>query len=366
MENIRRLIKSASAALKNNTAAPDFWAFIRDLESGNTRLPRLGFGKRPADENVRFGQAPYLHFTATEIAEIIEGGRQAGVDATVIVYFFGLLGIQGPMPLEFTGYVFRRSRSHYDNTWRRFLDIINHRFLTFFYRAYSTYQQCMNFDRPDNDNIGNVIKALTGIPPVKDIKTGTFAGPRESIAQSYAQHFSFQLRNRCGLLDVLRGIFDYKIEVVEFIAGHYDIPQYRWAVLGNKKTSVLGRNIQIGRSMMNITGNFEIRIGPVSFDEYNDFMMGHSGFDLLAEAVNLYLDRPLAYSIVFIITSATIPAVRLGFDLENETYEAARLGYTGWLGNHARDDISLKIDASRLVRKRHREKMNSPKSRSGK
>jgi predicted component of type VI protein secretion system len=118
--------------------------------------------------------------------------------------------------------------------------------------------------------------------------------------------------------------------------------------------------------MMSITGNFEIRIGPVSFDQYNDFMMGHSGFDLLTEAVNLYLDRPIAYSIVFIITSTTIPAARMGFDLENETYEAARLGYTGWLGRHEKEAISLKIDASRLVRKRHREKMNKAKTRGGK
>jgi type VI secretion system protein ImpH len=366
MENIRRLIKSASAALKNGSAAPDFWTFIRNMESANMRLPRIGFAKRPVDENVRFGQAPYMHFTATEIAEIIEGGRQAGVDATVIVYFFGLLGIQGPMPLEFTSYVFRRSHSHYDNTWRRFLDIINHRFLTLFYRAYSSYQQCMNFDRPDDNRIGMAIKALAGIPPVKDIKQGTFSERCESIALSYAQHFSFQSKNRCSLLDLLRGIFDYRIELVEFIPSQYDIPQYRRAVLGDGKTSVLGRNIQIGRSTMNITGKFEIRIGPVSFGEYNDFIMGHSGFDLLSEALNLYLDKPLAYIIVFIITSATIPVARLGFDFENETYEAARLGYTAWLGRHAEDRISLGIDASRLVRKKHREKRNKAKSRSGK
>jgi type VI secretion system protein ImpH len=367
MENIRRLVKLASSALKNNVAAPDFWAFVRNLESSDTRLPRLGFAKRPADENVRFGQVPYLHFTATEIAEIIEGGRQAGVYATIIVYFFGLLGIQGPMPLEFTSYVFRRSRSHYDNTWRRFLDIINHRFLTLFYRAYSTYQQCMSFDRPEDDYIGNVIKALAGISPgsvtAGDTKPRRFSDRCESIAQSYAQHFSFQLKNRYGLLDVLRGIFDYHIELVEFVIDYYDIPHYRRAVLGNKKTSVLGHNIQIGRSMINMTGHFEIRIGPVSFDQYNDFMMGYSGFDLLAEAVNLYLDRPLAYSIVFFIIGDTIPTAQLGFDFENETREAARLGYTGWLGIHSKDVVSLNINAARLARKRHREKTNPLKNR---
>jgi predicted component of type VI protein secretion system len=92
--------------------------------------------------------------------------------------------------------------------------------------------------------------------------------------------------------------------------------------------------------------------------------MGRSGFDLLAEAVNLYLDRPIAYSIVFVILSAMIPTARIGFDLENDTYEAARMGYTGWLGRHTEDTVLLKIDVSRLIRKRHRERMNDPKKRS--
>ncbi|MDR3160109.1 MAG: type VI secretion system baseplate subunit TssG [Spirochaetaceae bacterium] len=363
MENIRRVIKSASLALKNGTRAPDFWAFIRSLENANPGLPRLGKAKRPADENVRFGQIPYLHFTATEIAEIIEGGRQAGVDATVLVYFFGLLGIQGPMPLEFTSYVFRRSRSHYDNTWRRFLDIINHRFLTLFYRAYSSYQQCMNFDRPEDDQISRIIKALSGIPPVKNIKTGTFAERGEAIALSCARYFSFQLRNRSGLLDMLRSIFTYPIEVDELVAARYDIPPSRWAVLGRPQTSTLGRNCQIGRFMLSITGNFEIRIGPISFDQYNGFMMGHSGFDLLTEAVNLYLDRPVAYSILFIINSFTIPIAQLGFDLEEGTYEAARLGYTCWIGSLGEDEVCLRINASRLVLNKHKEKEAAKKAK---
>jgi type VI secretion system protein ImpH len=362
MEDIRRVVKSASLALKNGIRAPDFWAFIRTLENANPGLPRLGKAKRPADENVRFGQVPYLHFTATEIAEIFEGGRQAGVDATVLVYFFGLLGIQGPMPLEFTSYVFRRSRSHYDNTWRRFLDIINHRFLTLFYRAYSSYQQCMNFDRMEDDQISRIIKALSGIPPVKNIKMGTFSERGESIGLSCARYFSFQLKNRYGLLDMLCSIFTYPIDLVELVADRYDIPPSRWAVLGMRESSVLGRNIQIGRTMVTIGGNFEIRIGPVSFDQYNNFMMGHAGFDLLTEAVNLYLDRPLAYSITFIITSVTIPIAQAGFDFENDAYEAARLGYTCWIGNLQSEEVSFNINASRLVVNRHKEKKTAKKA----
>ncbi|MDR2841865.1 MAG: type VI secretion system baseplate subunit TssG, partial [Spirochaetaceae bacterium] len=206
MENIRRLIKQSAAALKNGINSPDFWNFIRIMESGNENMPRLGCAKRPMDENIRFGQIPYLHFTATEIAEIIEGGvnpSATNIDALIFVHFFGLMGVYGPMPLEFTSYVFRRSRSHYDNVWRRFLDIINHRFLTLFCRAHSVSEQCLSFDRQNDDSIGDVIKALAGVPPCRD-KTNGFNELDERVALNAAQHFSFAVRNRCGLLDTLR------------------------------------------------------------------------------------------------------------------------------------------------------------------
>jgi type VI secretion system protein ImpH len=161
---------------------------------------------------------------------------------------------------------------------------------------------------------------------------------------------------------MLRSIFTYPIEVIELVADRYDIPPSRWAVLGSRQSSVLGRNIQIGRTMVTIGGNFEIRIGPVSFDQYNSFMMGHSGFELLTEAVNLYLDRPLAYRISFIITSTTIPIAQIGFDLENEVYEAARLGYTCWIGNLQDDEVFLKINASRLVLNKYKERKAAKKA----
>ncbi|MDR2841671.1 MAG: type VI secretion system baseplate subunit TssG, partial [Spirochaetaceae bacterium] len=135
----------------------------------------------------------------------------------------------------------------------------------------------------------------------------------------------------------------------------YDIPPRKRAVLGSLKTSVLGKNLQIGRSMLSITGQFEIQIGPVTFDEYSEFMMGHSGFDLLTQAVNQYLDRPLAYTIVFIIKVYTIPLAQLGFDLEKGSYEATRLGYNAWIGFPEGSETRLQIEASRIAREKHKE-----------
>ncbi|MDR2746406.1 MAG: type VI secretion system baseplate subunit TssG, partial [Treponema sp.] len=140
MEDLRKLIRSWSQNLRQGVAAPDFWGLVRKLEQNNPGKPRLGYAKYPSDENVRFGQTPHLYFPPSDIAEIIEG-KKVGLDAVVFTYFLGLLGVNGPMPLEFIHYVYQRSRSHYDHAWRRFLDIIHHRMHVFYYRAFAQNQQ---------------------------------------------------------------------------------------------------------------------------------------------------------------------------------------------------------------------------------
>jgi predicted component of type VI protein secretion system len=47
----------------------------------------------------------------------------------------------------------------------------------------------------------------------------------------------------------------------------------------------------------------------------------------------MYMDRPLNYSMLFIIRWDTIPPARLGFDLDEGRWDAARLGYTCWIGS---------------------------------
>jgi type VI secretion system protein ImpH len=351
MENVRNSIRKASQRLRNGIGAPDFWGFVRKLENANTSKPRLGYGKNPGEENVRFGQAPYLNFPSTDIAEIIEGGRRASVDAVIIVYFFGLLGVNGPMPLEFTNYVFRRSHNYFDNTWRRFLDIIHHRFLSFYYRAYSANQQAISFDRKDEDPISDIIRSLTGLPPDRG-----FTERRERIALNSAQHFSLLVKNRWGLEDLLRRTFKLESEVREFIPTSYDIPPENYAILGREQNSRLGVNLQIGRTCISITGKFEIRIGPLAFEDYLKFMSGRNGFALLREAVNLYLDRPLDYSVVFSVLCETIPLAQLGFDLEKARWDPPQLGYTCWIGNPDERVVTLTIAAARLDRKKHKEK----------
>src|SRR5690606_24274645 len=75
-----------------------FFAALRQLECLYADKPRIGRAARPGDEPVRLGQSPSLSFAPASIAEFRPGGAET--PSYVGVYFFGLFGPNGPLPLH--------------------------------------------------------------------------------------------------------------------------------------------------------------------------------------------------------------------------------------------------------------------------
>ncbi len=145
----------AVAFLDALAAAPyryDFYQTLRVLECLYSEQPRWGTALRPADEPIRLGQQPDLSFSPVPIAgfEPAGGNRRA----RLLVYFAGLLGPNGPLPLHLTDYARERLLHLGDPTFARFLDVFNHRFLAFLYRAWAQAQPHVNRDRPASDRFG--------------------------------------------------------------------------------------------------------------------------------------------------------------------------------------------------------------------
>jgi len=111
----------------------DFYHTLRQVECLYPDRPRLGRARRPADEGIRLGQDPDLSFAPTPVAALETGGRAP----RLLVRLFGLLGPNGPMPIHLTEYARERLRNAGDPTLCRFLDVFNHRFLSFLYQAWA-------------------------------------------------------------------------------------------------------------------------------------------------------------------------------------------------------------------------------------
>ena len=162
--------------------------------------------------------------------------------------------------------------------------------------------------------------------------------------------FGCAVKNRMALEEILKNILKMDLHVSEFVVSSYDIPQECWCQLGNEENAVLGKNIQLGRTYMSATREFKISLGPVDFKECQALLPGSKGFELLTEIINLYMDRPLEYTLLFKICSKSIPQASFG------DKKSVQLGRCCWVGkaNKNADVIQLSIGAARLNRKHHR------------
>ena len=136
-----------NASLLREPARFDFLRTLRRLEAAHVSKPRLGESFKAKDEPVRLGQEPDTRFAPATIAGFNQG--TGGRAPRLLVYFLGLLGPNGPLPIHLTEYARDRLRNADDPTFARFLDVFNHRMLELFYRAWAQAHPTVSFDRPE-------------------------------------------------------------------------------------------------------------------------------------------------------------------------------------------------------------------------
>lgn len=302
MQDPKRVNSKLVSDLKRGNGAPDFFYLMRLIECLHPENLPLGTGGGPEDESVRLGQLPSLKFAESSIASISESSRH-GEDLTVLIYFFGLLGSNGPLPLEMTSLIAQRAQHLYDNSPRRFLDIINHRLITLFYRAFAKNELPVNFDYSDSQML-RLFSALTG--------TGIRRTDRKLLSLSVIRFLSNCNRSRDSLERALSSYFGINLKIEDFKETKRTIPPKFRMRLGNRKTSLLGVNSQIGTHFYSRSSAFCITIGPVSFDESLNFMPGRKCYEDLCEIVRIYLKTPMTFSIVMKTLSSSIRSVVLG------------------------------------------------------
>src|ERR1700709_1124461 len=105
--------------LEKLAAAPhayDFNRVMREVEALYADQPRFGHSVRPVQDKLRLGQEASVEFAPSMLAAWTAG--DAGVPDRLLVYFFGLFGPDGPLPLHLTEYARDRLRNERDSTFQ--------------------------------------------------------------------------------------------------------------------------------------------------------------------------------------------------------------------------------------------------------
>jgi type VI secretion system protein ImpH len=318
-------------------AAPhrhDFYQTLRRLECLSADRPRWGVARRPSDEPVRLGQDAELTFAPAPMSSF---ATRPGRPPRLGVRLFGLLGPNGPLPLHVTEYARERMRHAGDATFARFLDMLQHRFTAFFYRAWAQAQPHVNRDRPGDDRFAAFVGSFMGL--------GTPGTQGRDGVPDVGKYFHAgalvrQVRNASGLHAVLAHYFGVPVSIDEWV-GH-------WMPLGPRERTYLGREGAVlgaggvlGARVWDRQHKFRLRIGPLSLPQYESFLPGGAPLAQLVDWVRLYLGMELEWDVRLRLARAEVPRLTLG--------RQGRLGWTTWLGHRSgatdADDLCLNAES---------------------
>ncbi len=301
-------------------AAPWRWNYfqaLRLLDCLNPDLPRLGQARRPADEPVRLGQEPALDFAPASLARLVPG--HGAVPPRISVRFFGLFGPNGPLPLHLSEYARNRLLHAGDASLARFADLIHHRFLSLFYRAWAQAQPCVSLDRPGQDRFARYVGALCGLG--LDSLRGRDALP-DPAKLHHAAGLSRQVRNAEGLAGLLSDCLGLPVAVEPFVGHWMDLRERDGLRLGSR--GQLGQDAVLGHRVWDRQHKFRLQLGPLSLSDYADLLPQTRGLALLAAAVRNYAGLEYDWDLRLLLGADSVPRLALG--------GVQRLGYSSWLG----------------------------------
>jgi type VI secretion system protein ImpH len=306
-------------ALQREPWAFDFFQALRRLECAFPDKPRIGRSKRPSEDAIRLGQEASLAFAPSTIAGLRPG--KDGAPPLLSVYFLGLLGPNGPMPLQFTEHVRRRVRVHGDSALARFLDLFHHRMLSLFYRAWSVSQPAVHFDRPSSDRFAVWLGSTFGHG------TASFRG-RDLVPDAAKLHFAGRLASQArpaeGLEAMLEEFLGVPAAVEPYRGAWLRIPENaKWRLGVDEDNGVLGDSTSLGFRTWDRQQTFRIALGPLSLDEYERFLPGGESFPRIADLVRNYIGDELDWDVNLILARREVPPMQLG--------GPTRLGLTTWL-----------------------------------
>ena len=307
----------------------DFLGTMRRLERTWPNKPRIGHAAAASEEIALLGQDPFMDFPASNIskAEVLPDGR-----LRVITKFLGLMGPQGALPLATTEEALGWHLMLEDG-FPRFLDLINHRFLELFFRAWADARPIAQHDRPEDDRFISYIGSTVGlgsdpflgldtVPDEGKLRFGGLAAPQTKSAS--------RLRN------MVRGLFGVEAEIEEFVGVRLVLDPSEQTRLGSVNAG-LGENVILGAACFSVEDKFRLRVYATDMQQYMRFLPTGDTCEPLADLVFFYLGETLDWDVELALRASEVEPMRLG--------SFGQLGWTSWVAPNWASSEEWRCDA---------------------
>ncbi|MEO0976879.1 MAG: type VI secretion system baseplate subunit TssG [Pseudomonadota bacterium] len=336
------LLSALSDRVQKHPGGHDLLAVLRMLE-GQTGLggaqsgmgpkvldepapPRIGKSRRKMEDIVRFGQDPTGEFATSTIERAT---RDADDGLVLLERFLGLLGPHGALPSAYTDEAIVRGLQG-DDSFPRFLDVFNNRFVQFFFRAWADARPIVQHDRPDDDRFLSYLGSSIGIgsPIYQDLDRVD-----DRLKLLFAGLTSTKVKSAARLKALITGVFGVDVEIDQCVGTwlHLD-PDDQLSIggLGPGGAGQLGMDTIVGSKVYSVSDKIRIRIFTSSLEEYRKFLpptrtRPNPWTEQLFDLIDFYLGLEIEYEIELALPKRCASSVRM------DSTSSATLGHIGWL-----------------------------------
>ncbi|MBZ9766982.1 type VI secretion system baseplate subunit TssG [Mesorhizobium sp. CA6] len=335
-QSLPDLAQPASAEAETLSESFDFFELLRRLEQRRGLFGHSGTADR---EPARLGQHVRLSFSARDVVKFQDARDKA--PARVTIANLGLLGPEGPMPLHLTRWVLDRLSQRWfsgadaeqtsDTTFVDFVNILQHRMIALYYRAWADAHPAVQVERSVGGRVRAMLEAMAGIG-----LPGTQDSELDAVRLRQAGSLANQVDGAERLTLFLATAFKVPVEIKEFVAAWITIPTALQSRVG-KAYAALGGGATIGPRVFSRQSRIELRVGPLSLDDFKSFLPGERRLALLKKAVRDMIGEALDVDLRIVLARDAVPSPKMG---------TIQLGRTSWLSRPVEkgdaDDLRLR------------------------
>ena len=301
----------------------EFFQAVRLLEKMFPERRAVGRETLVTPEVVRFRSHISLNFPASEIYELKETTDEYTDEQKLEMFinFMGMIGASGVMPVHYTEIAMERLR-YRDTTLWTFLDIFTHRAVSLFFRAWEKYRFPIAYERGQDDFtaylfdfVGLGTRGLRGRMSLEDESLLAYGG---LIAQK--PHSALALAN------ILSDYFNVKAKVRQFFGQWLDLDAESITRLG-LRNSKLSASAIIGTRVWEQQSKFRIRLGALTFKEFQSFLPNGSAHKALKSIARFMVGLEFDFDVQLILQKKQVP----GTILTTRAVRRPMLGWTSFL-----------------------------------
>jgi type VI secretion system protein ImpH len=323
--------------LRHTPQEVEFFQAVRLLERVMPGRAPVGRFVSPGKEVARFSAHSSFPFPASQIQRI-EWERPNLSSPCVVINFMGLTGPMGVLPLYYTELIVERLRQK-DRALQDFFDVFNHRIVSLFYQAWEKYRFTIAYERGERDRFSHHLMDLLGLGTKR--LENRLAVQDDSLL-FYAGLLSLHPRSSAALQRILWDYFDVPVEIEQFVGAWHRLGESDLCKFDqdSSESEQLGGGAIVGDEIWNQQSGVRIKLGPLRFSEYLDFLPNGTAYQPLRSLAKFISRGEMDFEVQLILRKDEVPPC----ELAGEEAAAPLLGWTSWaktqpMRNDASDTI---------------------------